>query len=249
MPRLARHVFPGIPHHVVQRGNRREDVFFSGADRRTYLDWLALYGAACNAQVLAYCLMTNHIHAVVVPDTADGLRETFQPLHTRYAMRVHRTRDTTGRVWQGRFFSAALDEAYLYAAVRYVELNPVRAGIVGRAQDFPWSSAAAHCGLRHDPLLVARDAWLPDVGGPAAWSDWLACGDRPEQLAVLRANTRKELPCGSEAFVTELERLAGRPLRPGSRGRPLRTAPMVSEARPPSIIGGCPYFWRASGSG
>lgn len=224
MPRLSRRVFPGLPHHVVQRGNRREDVFFSDADRLAYLDGLAEYCAAGGVQIVAYCLMTNHVHLVVVPRTESALKDAFQPLHTRYAMRVNRTRGLTGRVWQGRFFSAVLDETYFYAAVRYVELNPVRARMVGKASDFRWSSAPAHCGLGQDPLLVAPNPWLPDLNDAVAWTEWLAEGDQPDHVATLRQNTRREIPCGSETFVCELERRVGRPLRPRPRGRPAKAS-------------------------
>lgn len=220
MPRVARRVFPGIPHHVVQRGNRRGDIFFGDADRAIYLRWLREYCAFHRVEILAYCLMTNHVHAVAVPSDESALENVFRSLHTRYAMRVNRVLGSSGHVWQGRFFSSALDEPYLYAAVRYVERNPVRAGMVGDAADYRWSSAAAHCGQRRDWLLAAADSWLPDVSGAADWSAWLAEGDRPDQLAVLRRNVRRALPCGSEAFVSELERRAGRRLRPAKMGRP-----------------------------
>lgn len=113
-----------------------------------------------------------------------------------------------------------LDEAYLYTAVRYVELNPVRAGMVGKGEDYRWSSASAHCGLRRDALLAPLDAWLPDVGGAADWSEWLALGDDPDRVAVLRRNSQRSLPCGNDAFVSDLERRIGQTLRPAKMGRP-----------------------------
>jgi putative transposase len=119
MPRGPRIVFPGLPHHVVQRGNRRCDVFYSDADRTTYLDWLAEYCLSRGVKVLAYCLMTNHVHLVVVPEREDALERALQPLHMRYAQRINRARRWSGHVWQGRFFSAVLDESYLWAALRY----------------------------------------------------------------------------------------------------------------------------------
>lgn len=224
MPRTARRIFPDIPHHIVQRGNGRRDVFFSDADRRTYLDWLGEYSALHQTRILAYCLMTNHVHLVAVPGGAASFEGLFRSLHTRYALRVNRLKGRCGHVWQGRPFAAPLDEAYLYAAVRYTELNPVRAGMVARATDYGWSSAAAHCGLRRDPLLAPADSWLPDVADAVSWSEWLARGDAPDELAVLRENSRRARPCGSEAFVSDLERRAGRPLRAGKRGRPRRAS-------------------------
>ena len=122
MQRLARSVFAQVPHHITQRGNRRDPVFFTDEDRRhAYLDWLSEYAGNNEVEVLAYCLMTNHIHMVAVPKTEDGLQRALKPLHMRYAQRINRSRGWKGHLWQGRFFSSALDETYLWAAIRYVE--------------------------------------------------------------------------------------------------------------------------------
>ncbi|HTO61465.1 MAG TPA: transposase [Bradyrhizobium sp.] len=137
MLRLARTVFADVPHHVTQRGNRREQVFFTDEDRRTYLAWLKAYCDKHAVAVLAYCLMTNHVHLVVVPAGDDELERALKPLHMRYAQRINRRRGWNGHVWQGRFFSSPLDEAYLWAALRYVERNPVRARLVRRAENYP----------------------------------------------------------------------------------------------------------------
>jgi putative transposase len=233
MARVPRRIFPGMPHHVTQRGNRRGDVFFSDADRTAYLDWLDGYCRFYRVQLLAYCLMSNHVHAVMVPDDAAGLEQTLRALHTRYALRVNRARAWSGHVWQGRFFSAVLDEAYLLSAVRYVERNPVRSGIVARAEDYRWSSAAAHCGLRRDPLLADAGQWFADPATGAGWAAWLEQGDRPDHLEVIRKNVQRTVPCGSEAFVAKLEHQVGRPLRPAARGRPRKSGePEIKRASP-----------------
>jgi len=138
MPRLARAVFAGVPHHITQRGNRRENVFFTNEDRQAYLEWLQEYCERYDVDVLAYCLMTNHIHLVAVPNTDDGLHRALKPLHMRYAQRINRERAWKGHLWQGRFFSSPLDEAYMWAAIRYVEWNPVRAKMAVRAEDYHW---------------------------------------------------------------------------------------------------------------
>ncbi len=220
MPRSARAVFAGLPHHVTQRGNRREDVFFTDADRRAYLDWLAHYCAEEGVEVLGYCLMTNHVHPVAVPAREDGLQRALKPLHMRYAQRVNRRRGWKGHLWQGRFYSSALDEPYLWAALRYVERNPVRARMVRRAEAYPWSSAAAHCGESGHPVLTRRRDWLRRLAGVGDWSSWLSEGDEPEKLAVLRRNADKGLPCGGETFLARLEAIARRPLRYRPIGRP-----------------------------
>ena len=220
MPRLSRNVFAHVPHHITQRGNRREDVFFTDEDRTFYLAWLKHYCQKHRVEVLAYCLMTNHIHLVLQPSTAEGLQRVLKPLHMRYAQRVNRERGWKGHLWQGRYFSSALDDAYVWAAIRYVERNPVRAKRVRKAERYAWSSAAGHCGLRTDAVLTQGKVWARTLTTIEDWSAWLAEGDTPEQLETLRRHIDKGLPCGSEKFVSRLERVAKRALRYRPRGRP-----------------------------
>lgn len=220
MPRLARTVFAGVPHHITQRGNRREDVFYADEDRTIYLEWLQTYAVKHDVAILAYCLMTNHIHLVAVPNSDGGLHRMLKPLHMRYAQRFNRQRGWQGHLWQGRFFSSALDDAHLWAAVRYVERNPVRARIVRKAEDYPWSSAAAHCGRKLDPLLTTGSHLQEQFESVRNWSAWLAEGDDPSQLEVLRRNAAKGLPCGSPSFIQKLEGIAGRALQFRPPGRP-----------------------------
>ena len=220
MPRLSRVVFAGLPHHITQRGNRRDDVFFNDEDRLAYLGWLQAYCEKHAVDILAYCLMTNHIHLIAVPQASDGLQKVLKPLHMRYAQRVNRAHGWKGHLWQGRFFSSPLDESYLWSAVRYVERNPVRAGMVTQAEAYRWSSAAAHCGLRDDALLtdqMLRDRGLVTVEG---WSDWLSIEEKPERLDMLRQHVEKGLPCGSGGFVERLGKQAGRILERRPQGRP-----------------------------
>lgn len=224
MPRLSRIVFSGVPHHVTQRGNRREDIFFMDEDREAYLAWLKEYCEKFGVEILAYCLMSNHIHLVAVPATEDGLNRVLKPLHMRYAQRINRARGWKGHLWQGRFFSSPLDEAYLWAAVRYVERNPVRAGMAHHAEDYRWSSAAAHCGKRIDGLLNPESGWSKQFLEMEDWSAWLSEGDEGEELQMLRRNVEKGLPCGSEGFVQELGRRAGRLLEYRPQGRPKKTS-------------------------
>ena len=200
MPRLARTVFAGLPHHITQRGNRRENVFFTDGDRKVYLEWLGKYCRQHEIGILAYCLMTNHIHLVAVPTWEDSLQRGLKPLHMRYAQHINRQRKWSGHVWQGRFFSSPLDEAYLWFCVRYVERNPVRAGMVGRAEDYPWSSAADHCGLRRDELTEKDSVHWKMFEGITDWAGWLAEGDDTERLESVRRNIQKNLPCGSKGW-------------------------------------------------
>jgi len=217
---MARLVCPRVPHHDTQRGNRREQVFFTDADRILYLKWLTEYADKHQVEVLAYCLMTNHIHLVAVPAGGEGLQWVLKPLHMRYAQRINRRKHWKGHLWQGRFFSSALDEDYLWAAIRYVERNPIRAKIVRKAENYPWSSAAARCGLKQDAVLTRQPAWLKLFESIGDWSAWLAEGDEANQLEILRRNVDKGLPCGSERFIRRLETLMGRNLACRPRGRP-----------------------------
>ena len=164
--------------------------------------------------------MTNHIHLVAVPARDNGLQRVLKPLHMRYAQRINRARGWKGHLWQGRFFSSPLDDAYLWAAVRYVERNPVRAAMVRRAEDYRWSSAAAHCGERIDRLLHPESDWSSQFSVMENWSAWLSEGDEAVEMQMLRRNVDKGLPCGSEMFVKNLGKLAGRLLEYRPQGRP-----------------------------
>lgn len=218
MPRIARVVVAGVAHHVTQRGNRCEVVFFSEADRQRYLQLLLHYSLQYGLKTLAYCLMTNHVHLVCIPEKAESLARVFKPVNLRHAQYVNWTQNLGGRLWQGRFFSCALDDAHLWAAIRYVERNPVRARLVARAEQYPWSSAPAHCGLRTDPLLCPLPSGLEEMR--PSWAIWLREDEAPEVLARLRLHTRTGRPAGDKSFVARLESMLGRVLWPQSLGRP-----------------------------
>jgi putative transposase len=164
--------------------------------------------------------MTNHIHLVLVPTTETGLQQVLKPLHMRYAQHVNRCRGWKGHIWQGRYFSSPLDDSYTWAAIRYVERNPVRARMVRKAERYPWSSAAGHCGLKDDRILTRSSKWRKRFDEIEDWSAWLAEGDRSQELEDLRRNINKGLPCGSESFIRKLERLIGRSLTFRPQGRP-----------------------------
>ena len=219
MPRSARVVAVGYPHHVTQRGNHGDEVFFSAGDRQQYLVWLSEYAQRYGLDVWAYCLMTNHIHIIGVPASAEALAETLRATHIKHSMRVNAQRDWRGTLWQGRFYSCALDESHLWAAVRYVERNPVRAGMVARAEEFTWSSAAAHCGRRGDPVLSSRDPLSASVRN---WAEWLALPEDEGAAMALRQCTVRGVPCGSEAFVQRISEATGASFEQRQRGRPRR---------------------------
>lgn len=186
MPRPPRLTLPGLPHHVTQRGNRRQQTFFSAAD---YARYLALLGHSCRAHgtaIWAWCLMPNHVHLILVPSREEGLSEVLAPTHRRYSWEVNQREGWSGHLWQARFASFPLDEAHLYACLRYIELNPVRARLVDRPEAWPWSSARGHLGLAADPLVdpaPARDR-IDD------WRAFLDEGLEPVAHANLRAAER-----------------------------------------------------------
>jgi putative transposase len=179
MARLARYVLPGIPHHVTQRGNGRQQTFFGDADYRAYCDLLAAQCAAHGVAVWSWVLMPNHVHLILVPDHVDALRAALSKVHRAYAGRIHARQRLTGHFWQGRFGCVAMDEPHLLAALRYVALNPVRARLAARAQDWRWSSVHALLdpsqGDRITQTGITVTVHIIDIHiGPVSFKQWLA---------------------------------------------------------------------------
>lgn len=220
MSRKSRIVIAGNPHHITQRGNRRQVVFFTDDDRGLYLDLLRFYTKKHGVYVLAYCLMTNHVHHVLIPEAKDGLANVLKPLHMRYAQEVNSRMDWTGHLWQARFFSSALDQTYFWTALRYVERNPVEARLVEHAASYLWSSAAGHCGLREDPILNYPKIWKDELAKVKDWFNWLIERDDTSTVTKLRAHTQRDLPVGSNEFLDTIERNTGRFCQPRASGRP-----------------------------
>src|SRR5436305_276176 len=156
MVRLARVVIPGHPHHVTQRGNGRARTFFGEADYALYRDLLAANCAAAAVEVWAWCLMPNHVHLILVPSDADGLRRALARVHRSYAGIIQARRKRSGHFWQGRFGAVAMDEAHLAAALRYVSLNPVRARLGRRALGLRRAGTPAHRRGRDDGLTALQ---------------------------------------------------------------------------------------------
>ncbi len=224
MARLARVVASGLPHHVTQRGNRRQKVFFGDDDYRAYRALIAEQCAAARVEVWGYCLMPNHVHLILAPRDEDGLRAALATAHKRYTQRINARHDWRGYLWQGRFASFVMDEAHALACARYVELNPVRARLVGRPRDWPWSSARAHLAGADDELVKVAPLleMVPD------WRAFLAEAPAKADLEQLRAHSRTGRPLGPERFVAGLERKLGRVL--GKR-KPGRTPRAKSEGK------------------
>jgi putative transposase len=216
MARMARLVQQGYPYHVTHRGNRRAEIFSSDADRNRYLNLLKAYAERFGLDIWAYCLMPNHVHLIVRPRRADAMALTLGNAHRAYSRLVNERSGWTGHLWAGRYFSTLLDEEHLWAAVRYVELNPVRAGLALLATDFAWSSARAHAFLERDGLLAAE---RPFPGAIHDWSEWLQQGVDDPTCERLRANTSTGRPSVGPQLLEWLERSHGRALHPGRRGR------------------------------
>jgi putative transposase len=214
MARIARVVVPGYPHHVTQRGSRRQPTFFHEEDYQRYLQLMAEWCKRHGVAVWAYCLMPNHVHLITVPSTPDGLARAVGQAHRQYALIINQREEWSGHLWQERFSSFVMDEAYLLAAVRYVELNPVRAGLVSRPEDYPWSSARAHLMNKGDALVDVQ----PMLERVPAWREFLAVEDENvEERMQTHAKTGRPAAC--EEFVLGLEKMLGRPMRPMKVGR------------------------------
>lgn len=216
MARIARIVAPGIPHHVTQRGNRRQQVFFSDEDYVAYRSLLAEGCRAAGVEVWAYCLMPNHVHLMLVPPDADGLRAALGEAHRRYTRHVNFREGWRGYLWQGRFASFPMDETYALACARYIELNPVRGKLTPRPNGWRWSSTRAHLAGKDDELVRVR----PLLELSPDWKDFLATSLADHDREAIRAGERTGRPLGSPRFVARLEKRLDRTLarqKPGPK--------------------------------
>ncbi len=219
MPRIARIIAPGYPHHITQRGNNRALVFFDDEDRQTYLTLLAAYAEKHALQIWAYCLMPNHVHILAVPEKTDSLARGIGLTNQVYTQYLNRKHAQGGRLWQNRFFSCIVEkDKHLWAVARYIEHNPIKAGLAQRPQDYLWSSARTHILGTKDPLLPPGPAWLPPRKRKA-YADFIGLPDQKLDDAI-RNSTRTGRPFGSERFIDGLEILVQHILRPGKPGRP-----------------------------
>lgn len=218
MPRMARLVIPGYPHHITQRGSRRQQTFFEHADFRAYINLLATRKEEIGVEIWAYCLMPNHIHLIAVPSHESSLAKLLRTVHRQYSLQTNAAHDWRGHLWQERFHSFVMDEPYLFAALRYVELNPVRAGLCMEAGDWPWSSARAHLFNESDRLVSPA----PVCQHIHNWHEFLAENDAPDLVDTIRRHTRTGRPTGEPQFIEKLESLTGKRLkvkRPGPKSR------------------------------
>ena len=215
MARMPRVVVPSFPHHVTQRGNRRQKTFFGADDYLYYIELLAEFSKLAETEIWAYCLMPNHVHLVMVPSHEDGLRAALGEAHRRYTRHVNFRHGWRGHLWQERFHSFLMDEKYLLATVRYVEMNPVVAGLCESPWDWQFSSARAHLEGKDDSL-VRVSPMLQRVGN---WRGYLTRTTNGDDAERIRKHTRTGRPLGTAEFINRIEILTGETLAPRRPGR------------------------------
>jgi len=201
MARIARITAAGIPHHITQRGNRRMPTFFRDEDYHAYIELMREWCEKCRVEIWAYCLMPNHVHFIAVPESDDGLRRGIGEAHRRYSRMINLRENWRGHLWQGRFASFPMDENYLLATTRYIEMNPVRAGLTREPQSWRWSSARAHLAGMDDELVKVSP--LLEIAGD--WMLFLSSGSEEEKMDHIRKHERTGRPLGDGGFVEKLE--------------------------------------------
>jgi putative transposase len=229
MARIARVVVPGCWHHVTQRGNHQQTVFFDDAHRRCYLELVRHYCERHSVRITGYCLMGNHVHLLAIPSCEGGLARALGRAHNDYSRWLNVERQETGHLWQNRFYSCALDEAHQWQALRYVELNPVRAGLVAQPAEWRWSSAAAHIAGRDPAGMIDWPDWR-DRWSPEGWRQVLENGvDEADLIERIREATRTGRPAAGTEFLERIEAGIGRPLRPLKRGPKKKGAAAIGQ--------------------
>ncbi len=222
MPRQARIVVPYHLHHVTQRGNYRQNIFEEDADRIYYLKLIEEYRNKYHNDIFAFCLMNNHVHFIIRPQNEKSLAGIFCRAHQRYSLYFHKKKNIKGHLWQERFYSCLLQGSHIETALRYVNRNPVRAGIVSDPWQYTWSSARAHMGEKYNLVQLADiREYIPEV----SWKSFLSEKENEETLKSIRETTAKGLVLGTIEFVKELEEKLSRAFTLQPRGRPKSKRP------------------------
>lgn len=227
MPRLPRLILAGHPHHVIQRGNNRQAIVHDDADRKRLLALLKECSVQHRVAVHAYVLMDNHVHLLVTPETTEGLSLMMQALGRRYVAAFNLRHQRSGTLWEGRFRAALIEsERYFLACMRYIELNPVRAGMVAEPQQFPWSSGPHHLGKTQDPLVVEHSLYWSLGNTPfereAAYRELIDQGLAAEEQGRITQSVLRGWPLGEPRYLRNVEETLERSVVPRSRGRPRR---------------------------
>lgn len=227
MARIARVVAPGFPHHITQRGNRRQQTFFSDEDYQAYLELMSEWCGKYDVAIWAYCLIPNHVHLIAVPERKESLNPAVAEAHKRYSRRINFREGRRGHLWQGRFASFIMEETYLFACTKYVELNPVRADLVKKPEAWRWSSAKAHIDKKDDMLVTV--APLQKIVG-ISWKKFLGDDATEQEMEILRKHERTGRPLGNISFIEKLESLLDRtlkPLKPGPEKKDMSGGPGI----------------------
>ncbi len=220
MPRMARIVISGYPFHLIHRGNNKQNVFMSDTDRRNYLYWMEEASKKYGMQIVAYCLMENHVHYIAFAEIDMSFARTINSAHMKYTQYFNQKYGKVGHLWQGRYYSCLLDEGHLIAAVRYVERNPVRANVVFKPWDWIWSSAREHMNMEKNGILSLSD--LSKYMLIASWKDYLDIEDRREELFEIRRQTNSCKAWADDETKTFIEKQYGVRLMLNNRGRPFK---------------------------
>ncbi len=225
MPRRPRIVIPQMPLHVIQRGNNRQACFFADEDYRRYLDWLREYAGELGCDIHAYVLMTNHVHLLLTPREADSVGRLMKRLGQRYVQYVNCVYQRSGTLWEGRFKSCLTqEEQYVLGCYRYIELNPVRAGVVEHPADYPWTSYRINAQNEKSELVTPRPLYLALGDGrderTASYRDLFRSQMESALVDEIRVATNGNYVLGSRRFQDQVESMLKRRVRPGKAGRP-----------------------------
>ncbi len=227
MPRIARVVVPGTPHHITQRGNRRQTTFFHEADYDRYIDLMAKWTHIFHVEIWAYCLMPNHIHLIAVPPSRSALTSAVAEAHRRYSLFINSRENWRGHLWQGRYASYPMDEPHVFRCARYIEMNPVRSGLVKRPDQWKYSSARAHIFGTDDKLVKTR----PLLQMAPQWLSFLL--DDTDEDIRFRQNETTGRPMGTSGFISTIETILNRKLtkqKPGPRRSVLADYPQSNDS-------------------
>ena len=220
MPRIARVIATGYPHHITQRGNYRQRIFSEDTDYKKYLSILKEETKKYSLIILAYCFMPNHVHFIGVPEKEDSMAKVFKYAHMKYSQYYNKKTHGAGHLFQGRFFSSVMDEMHTLACARYIERNPVRAKMVKKPYDYDWSSAKAHCRVEQLDTLQVSKLFSYVEEKQKTWKEFIEIPDNYDEVKEIREHTRKGRPIGTNSFVGKLEKKLGRFLKLKPKGRP-----------------------------
>lgn len=219
MPRTARIVIPEVPHNVTQHGNNYQYILKSDTFKKKYIELLKYKSNLNEMYILSYCLMDNHVHFVVIPHYSYSMARTFGQTNMMFSQYYNKITGYKGHVWQDRFYSCPMDREHLYEAIRYVEMNPVRANIVKEPMDYKWSSARGHINKIKDPLITGKHDIVDDIDD---WYNYLLNNPDENMMKSIQNGTQKGIPAGDEVFISKIEKLIRKSFKINPVGRPQR---------------------------